>query len=164
MFDPSGVISSYQDSSVRIRLDHEDGCPGWGEFNLCAASTADACLAEHHERMDVSIAARSLAVAREETLLRIASMTADLEAMTLASVDSNIDDEHDPEGSTVAFERAQLLGMLMRTQSHLTDVGAALERVSRLEYGRCAQCDNPIADARLAALPAARTCIACATR
>jgi DnaK suppressor protein len=53
--------------------------------------------------MDVSIAAQSLERDRDETLLRIASMTADLEAMRLASVDSNIDDEHDPEGSTVAF-------------------------------------------------------------
>jgi RNA polymerase-binding transcription factor DksA len=113
--------------------------------------------------MDVSIAAQSLAADRDETLLRIASMTADLEAVTLASVDSNIDDEHDPEGSTVAFERAQLVAILTRTQNHLADVYAALSRLATHEYGLCAHCGNPIADARLAALPSARTCVACTT-
>jgi DnaK suppressor protein len=113
--------------------------------------------------MDVSIAAQSLERDRDETLLRIASMTADLEAMRLASVDSNIDDEHDPEGSTVAFERAQLVAILTRTQSHLAEVDAALWRLAADEYGHCAHCGNPIADDRLAALPSARTCVACAS-
>ena len=87
-------------------------------------------------------------------------MTADLEAVTLASVDSNLDDEHDPEGSTVAFERAQLFAMLTRTQSHLVEVDAALWRLATHVYGLCVRCDNPIADDRLAAMPSARTCIA----
>ena len=89
-------------------------------------------------------------------------MTADLHAMAMASAGSNIDDEHDPEGSTVAFERAQLLAALARTQSHLAEVDAALHRLSTLEYGRCERCGNLIAKERLAALPVTRVCIACA--
>jgi RNA polymerase-binding protein DksA len=112
--------------------------------------------------VDVSPVARSLTADRDETVLRIASMTADLQAMATASADSNIDDEHDPEGSTVAFERAQLLAALDRTRSHLAEVDAALHRLATLEYGICERCGNPIAMQRLAALPATRVCIACA--
>jgi DnaK suppressor protein len=114
--------------------------------------------------MDVSPTAQSLTADRDETTLRIASMTADLEAMSTASAGSNIDDEHDPEGSTVAFERAQLLATLARTQSHLADVDAALHRLSTFQYGICERCGNKIANERLAALPATRVCIACAPR
>ena len=84
--------------------------------------------------------------------------------MSTASAGSNIDDEHDPEGSTVAFERAQILAMLDRIRSHLAEVDAALDRLSTSQYGSCEQCGNVIADERLAALPATRVCKACARR
>ncbi len=35
--------------------------------------------------------------------------------MLEASLDSNADDEHDPEGATIAFEREQLTAALVRT-------------------------------------------------
>jgi RNA polymerase-binding transcription factor DksA len=75
---------------------------------------------------------------------------------------SNIDDEHDPEGSTVAFEREQYAAMRAQAQQHLADVDAALARLAAGAYGRCERCGEPIADARLDALPAARRCITCA--
>jgi DnaK suppressor protein len=40
---------------------------------------------------------------------------------------------------------------------------AALSRIERGEYGTCMQCGGAIAPARLAALPTATRCIACAT-
>ena len=36
-----------------------------------------------------------------------ATLARDLEALFAASRDSNADDEHDPEGATIGFERAQ---------------------------------------------------------
>ena len=91
-------------------------------------------------------------------------MNTDLEAIADASAGSNIDDEHDPEGSTVAFERAQSLALLARTQNHLADIDAALLRLTKLEYGRCERCGEAINEERLAALPTARLCISCARR
>ena len=114
--------------------------------------------------MDGQRAQRSLTVDRDETLLRIASMTGDLEAIAIASAGSNVDDEHDPEGSTLAFERAQLAALLTQARTHLGDVEAALARLPRLEYGRCERCGGQISEERLAALPAARVCISCASR
>ena len=80
-----------------------------------------------------------------------------------ASRDSNADDEHDPEGATIAFERAQLVAVLKQATSDLTELDAALARVEGGTYGVCERCGLPIALARLEARPAARRCIACAT-
>jgi len=91
-------------------------------------------------------------------------MTADLASVAAASIGSNLDDEHDPEGSTIAFEREQLAALLAHAQAHLTEVDDALSRLRDNRYGHCELCGEPIADPRLAALPATRRCIACAAR
>ena len=98
------------------------------------------------------------------TSQRISSMTVDLAAVAAAAVGSNLDDEHDPEGSTIAFEREQLAALLAHAQAHLTEVDDALARLRDGRYGDCERCGNPIADARLAVLPATRWCITCAAR
>jgi len=79
-----------------------------------------------------------------------------------ASADSNADDEHDPEGSTIAFERAQVATLLERTRSAGADLERALARVRAGTYGACERCGAPIGAGRLAARPDARTCITCA--
>jgi DnaK suppressor protein len=112
--------------------------------------------------MDHHGARRSLEHDRELTLGRIASMTGELQAFAIASAGSNLDDEHDPEGATIAFERAQFTALLSRAQSHLDDIDAALLRLSGHGYGICQRCGNPIADERLAALPATSVCFSCA--
>jgi DnaK suppressor protein len=101
---------------------------------------------------------------RTDTLRRITAMTADLAAVAAASVGSNLDDEHDPEGSTIAFEREQLAALRAHARVHLTEVDAALARLHDDRYGRCERCGQPIADARLAVLPATRLCISCAAQ
>ena len=79
-----------------------------------------------------------------------------------ASESSNADDEHDPEGATIAFERQQLVALLDQARRRLEDVESALARRAEGVYGRCQTCGRPIAPERLAARPAARTCIDCA--
>jgi DnaK suppressor protein len=105
-----------------------------------------------------------LALDRESTVALITSMSADLAAVAAASAGGNVDDEHDPEGSTIAFEREQLAGLRSQARAHLRDVDAALDRLDDGRYGRCENCHDAIGDERLAALPATRLCIACAVR
>jgi DnaK suppressor protein len=81
-----------------------------------------------------------------------------------ASADSNADDEHDPEGSTIAFERSQLKALIHQAEHHLEDIEDAQKRLAAGRYGRCETCGRPISAARLEARPAARTCINCASR
>jgi RNA polymerase-binding transcription factor DksA len=114
--------------------------------------------------VDLDAARRALTADREATQARIAAMSAELDAVAAASAGSNLDDEHDPEGSTVAFEREQFAAVRAQAQVHLVDIAAALERLAEGRYGSCESCANPIASERLDALPAARRCIACARR
>ncbi|MEX2289462.1 MAG: TraR/DksA family transcriptional regulator [Mycobacteriales bacterium] len=81
-----------------------------------------------------------------------------------ASRESNADDEHDPEGATIAFERQQVLALLESCRRTRTDILRALEVLDGDGYGSCERCGGPIGDARLQARPTARTCIDCASR
>lgn len=72
------------------------------------------------------------------------------------------DDEHDPEGATIAFERQQVAALLRDGAVVLREIDAALERLAAGSYGECVRCGEPIAAARLDARPATPTCIGCA--
>ena len=106
---------------------------------------------------------RAILVAdRAATGDRIAELSRDLEAMIEASSLVSADDEHDPEGSTIAFERSQTSTFLADARKHLDELDRALERMDTGDYGVCERCGNSIAPGRLAARPATRTCIDCA--
>jgi DnaK suppressor protein len=91
-----------------------------------------------------------------------ATLAQDLEALFRASRDSNADDEHDPEGVTIGFERAQLTALLATARERIAEVDDALRRVDAATYGICERCGQPIPGERLAARPFARCCISCA--
>jgi DnaK suppressor protein len=100
---------------------------------------------------------------RQQALRRLAGLTGDFNEVVAASRDANADDEHDPEGATIAFERSQVAALVLLVQGQLAEVEAAIERLAAGAYGVCEQCGQPIATARLEARPAARTCIGCAS-
>ena len=108
-------------------------------------------------------AADELARARVETLAQIDALVREFDEVVDASRQSNADDEHDPEGATIAFERQQVAALLDSARRRLADIDDALARVEAGEYGTCATCRRPIAPERLAARPSTRTCIACAS-
>lgn len=99
---------------------------------------------------------------RELTLARLATLTDDYGSVVAASRDSNADDEHDPEGATIAFERSQLGSLIEQARLHLAEIEAAQARLDAGTYGTCERCGGAIGEARLEARPVARTCIACA--
>ena len=106
----------------------------------------------------------ALAEERALVLRRLGGLAADFEETVAASRDSNADDEHDPEGHTIAFERSQVTSLSRRLEQRLAEVDAALARLAAGTYGVCTRCGEPIAPGRLEARPAARECIACASR
>jgi DnaK suppressor protein len=113
----------------------------------------------------VTEAADALAVLeseRQATATRLATLRADFAGMVAASADSNADDEHDPEGSTIAFERSQLDALIRQAERRLEDIDAARARAAAGTYGTCERCGDPIGGPRLAARPVARLCIRCA--
>ncbi|WP_306209851.1 TraR/DksA family transcriptional regulator [Actinoplanes sp. RD1] len=91
-----------------------------------------------------------------------AELDRDLRALFAASRDSNADDEHDPEGATIGYERAQLTALLTAARTRVAEVDDALRRVADGTYGTCEHCGRPIGAERLEVRPFARHCIACA--
>jgi RNA polymerase-binding transcription factor DksA len=106
---------------------------------------------------------RQLAAERVDTLRRLASLTDAFDEVVAASKDTNADDEHDPEGATIAFERSQTDSLVRQARLHLAEIDAAEQRLEAGSYGVCERCGLAIAEARLEARPTARTCIACAS-
>jgi RNA polymerase-binding transcription factor DksA len=99
---------------------------------------------------------------RQQTLNRITALSRDFNGIVESSEGVATDDEHDPEGATIAFERAQLAALIDQARSHLAELEETLDRLREGSYGRCERCGRPIAAERLAARPTARTCITCA--
>ncbi|GGO95628.1 TraR/DksA family transcriptional regulator [Wenjunlia tyrosinilytica] len=99
---------------------------------------------------------------RASTSAQIGALSRDFTAIVEANALVAIDDEHDPEGSSTAFERAHVASLLARAREHLADLDQALERLENGEYGRCEVCGEPIPTERLEVRPAARTCVRCA--
>ena len=99
---------------------------------------------------------------RAGVLDRLARLRTDHAGIVAASSGSNADDEHDPEGATIAFERQQVDALVRQAEQRLTEIDAALARLADASYGTCERCGGAIPAERLAVRPSARTCVPCA--
>ena len=109
-------------------------------------------------------ASERLAAEREDALARLGGLERELAGIIESSGAAGADDEHDPEGATIAFERQHAAALLGQARQQLTEIDMALRRVAAGSYGRCDRCGEPIGTDRLAARPTAMTCIRCASR
>ncbi len=100
----------------------------------------------------------------EDTRDLISQLGLDLESMRSSRQDVATDDEHDPEGPTLAFERSQVNAVLDDARTHFTSIEEALLLVDGEEFGICLGCGERIPFARLDARPYTRYCVECAGR
>src|SRR3954463_13167331 len=105
--------------------------------------------------------AHLLLAERAQTVAQIEALVREFDGIVAAAELVATDDEHDPEGHTIAFERQLVASLLSEARSHLRDLDDAIARLATGSYGLCESCGQPIGDERLAALPATRTCIRC---
>jgi RNA polymerase-binding transcription factor DksA len=68
-------------------------------------------------------------------------------------------DQHPADVGTETFEREKDISILEQVEAELADVEHALRRLEEGTYGICEACGQPIDEARLEALPAARFCL-----
>ena len=122
--------------------------------------------------------------ARSRLLEQIDSLRRSFDDIVAATEGANTDDEHDPEGATIAFERAQVRELLRRATEELAaldalDVPATAEASASGDQPhdppapgraapdgairRCEVCGVAIPIERLLAVPQARRCVRCAT-
>ncbi|HVF74208.1 MAG TPA: TraR/DksA C4-type zinc finger protein [Acidimicrobiales bacterium] len=109
-------------------------------------------------------ARRHLESERVRVAAQAAELAEELAAVVSASEGVALDDEHDPDGSTVGFERARVAALLERARSRLAAFDEALARLDAGTYGVCSSCGVPIPAERLAVLPDAVSCTSCAAR
>lgn len=107
-----------------------------------------------------------LSTERDETLRQIGELEREFTAVAASAADGAAggDDEHDPEGATVAYERQHVAALLSQVRAHLAAIDAALNKIDAGVYERCDMCGEPIDAERLAARPAALVCVRCAAK
>jgi DnaK suppressor protein len=105
---------------------------------------------------------KRLAAERASTEARIAALQRDFDAIVSSSAFASADDEHDPEGSSTAFDRQHVAALLDQARDQLAAISRAAGRLGDGSYGACERCGLPIGAERLAARPSATTCVRCA--
>lgn len=100
---------------------------------------------------------------REDALARSGRLEAALSELIGSRVDSNDDDEHDPEGVTLSAEWSRLSGLATQASQELEEVEAAFTRLERGTYGVCTTCGAKIPVERLEVRPFAEHCVPCAS-
>jgi DnaK suppressor protein len=96
---------------------------------------------------------------RDAASEQLAALAGSFEILVNAAADVATDDEHDPEGATLAFERAQVAAIRDAVARHLAEVNQALADLSSGRYGICERSGLAIGSGRLAVGPAARRCL-----
>jgi DnaK suppressor protein len=96
------------------------------------------------------------------TRARLEALVATFDDMVASADSANVDDEHDPEGVTLAYDRAQVSSLIDSAQRHLDSLHAALVRMDAGKFGWCEECGHAIGAERLSALPSTERCIDCA--
>lgn len=100
---------------------------------------------------------------RSQTAARLASLDRAFDELVAYSDGTPPDDEHDPEGATIGWERAQVSTLREQAQEQLRELDRAVECLAAGTYGICENCGARIEPARLSARPATRLCVACAS-
>jgi DnaK suppressor protein len=113
---------------------------------------------------DPGAAKSRLAADRRETLSRIAELEREFAGIASSASGGSAggDDEHDPEGATVAFERQHIAALVAQAGEHLAAIDAAWRKIDSGIYEICDMCGGPIGEERLAARPASLICVRCA--
>ena len=106
--------------------------------------------------------AAAIADRRARTLARRARLDRDVATLEEATRDSP-DDEHDPEGATIGFERAQAGTLRDEAAAQLAALDRAAADLAAGRLGTCETCGDAIAVERLLARPTTRHCVRCAT-
>jgi RNA polymerase-binding protein DksA len=88
----------------------------------------------------------------------------DLSELVDARSAATADDEHDPEGTTLAEEWSRIAGLDAEAEQRLRAIDAAQRRIDDGTYGICESCGKRIPVARLRVRPAATMCVDCASK
>ncbi len=103
----------------------------------------------------------ALETERAEETARLESLRAELDALAADDrVEASTDGEFG-EAAATPVDRDRVRTLVAQVQAHLQDIDGAIRRIETGGYGRCEVCGEPIAAARLEAVPTATSCVRC---
>lgn len=114
------------------------------------------------EQHDLDSLRARLCADRKAVTSIIESTKASIARLVESRSSADGDDEHDPEGATIATQFSESSALLDHARQHLDQVNAALARVADGTYGRCELCSGQIPLGRLEARPHTVYCVRCA--
>lgn len=114
------------------------------------------------EALDIQRLLEIVEAEQERTVRQIASLEAVVAAIVEGSELVSTDDEHDPEGATIAYERAQASALLRQARADLDALVVTRRQLERGQHVVCADCGRDIDVERVAALPTTSRCVGCA--
>ena len=97
---------------------------------------------------------------RADLTAKLAGLKDELRAVEDGDVDMSFGEEGG-EGSGVSVDRDRLVSLMAAVAAQLDDTEGSLARLAAGIYGTCEYCRQPIAPARLEAVPNARLCVSC---
>ena len=86
-------------------------------------------------------------------------LTGQIASLSVGYEESLAYDENFADSGQVAAEQGENKALLNQLNEQLDEVNRALAKVDAGTYGLCEKCGEPIAEARLEAMPATRYCI-----
>ena len=103
----------------------------------------------------------AIAVARARAVRRIEALERAVTTIIEGSEDTSTDDEHDPEGATIAYERAQAISLLEQARLDVDLLDQAAARLAPDGTRCCVCCGEPIDPERIVAMPTSDRCVRC---
>lgn len=99
---------------------------------------------------------------RQSLLARRNSLVGQVQQAEMHSRERDSEATQDPADMAAnAYNKEVLVSMSRNDRQLLTMVESALARMEQGEYGLCTNCEQPINEKRLAAIPWARLCLRC---
>lgn len=99
---------------------------------------------------------------REEYSAQAAALKAEAEQMAAEMEPGDTQfDEESGEGGTANIDREHNLRLVSQATQAIEEIDRALHKMEKGTYGLCEHCAQPIAEARLEALPFASLCVQC---
>lgn len=109
-------------------------------------------MTSHRERLDALVGEWRADLAAADDAVRV---------LRESRGDDGIDDEHDPEGSTLSLDWSRAVAIVEMVTTNLADAEAALARLDDGTYGICRSCGRAIPEGRLEARPTSDLCVEC---
>jgi DnaK suppressor protein len=99
---------------------------------------------------------------QDKLLQRRESLLGQVQAAEAYSRERDAEATQDPADMAAnAYTKELLMSMSTNDRQLLQSIDTALDRIDDGEYGKCANCGQPIQEKRLEAVPWARHCIRC---